>query len=121
MPQISPNFKRAEFACGCGCSFDTIDAETLEILEAVRERFGPVVVTSGARCPAHNAAVGGAKASQHILARAADVQVDGADPDTIHDWIAARYPHTSLGRYDTFTHVDTRTDGPARWDRRSKA
>ena len=114
--RLSKNFRRSEFKCRCGCGFDTIDAQTLEILEAVREHFGPVVVTSGARCPAHNAAIGGAKKSQHLLGRAADIQVKDVDPDLVHDWIAERYSWASLGRYKTFTHVDTRTNGPARWE-----
>jgi len=117
--RLSKHFRRNEFACQCGCGFDTVDASTLEVLEAVRERFGPTTVTSGCRCPEHNAEIGGAENSQHKYARAADIQVEGVDPDTVHDWIAENYSWVSLGRYDTFTHVDTRTDGPARWDRRS--
>lgn len=114
--QLSRHFKRSEFACHCGCGFDTIDHATLEILEAVRSHFGrPVTVTSAARCKEHNAAVGGASNSQHRYGRAADIKVAGVEPDAVHDWIAQRYPAASLGRYLTFTHVDTRSDGPARW------
>lgn len=115
--RISPHFRRVEFACSCGCGFDTVDAATLQILEAAREHFNaPVTVTSGCRCPEYNARIGGAEHSQHKLARAADIQVKGVAPDEVHDWIDANFPFVSLGRYDTFTHVDTRTDGPARWD-----
>lgn len=114
--RISPHFRRAEFACNCGCGFDTVDHQTLGILEAVREHFGaPVTVTSGCRCPEYNARIGGAQHSQHKLGRAADIQVQGVEPDAVHDWIAEHYPAASLGRYASFTHVDTRTDGPARW------
>ncbi|SDO29344.1 Peptidase M15 [Halomonas shengliensis] len=117
MTQVSRHFKRAEFACHCGkCGFDTIDAQTLEILEAVRQHFGmPVIVTSAARCRSHNAAVGGAARSQHIYGRAADIKVAGTPPDAVHDWIAETFPSASLGLYRTFVHVDTRTGGPARW------
>ncbi|MCK0743579.1 D-Ala-D-Ala carboxypeptidase family metallohydrolase [Chromohalobacter nigrandesensis] len=115
--RISPHFRRGEFACSCGCGFDTVDHGTLEILEATREHFGvPVTVTSGCRCPEYNARIGGAAHSQHKVSRAADIQVKGVDPDEVHDWIDANFPFVSLGRYDTFTHVDTRSDGPARWD-----
>jgi uncharacterized protein YcbK (DUF882 family) len=118
---ISPYFSRLEFACQCGCGFDTVDVSTLSILDAVREHFGPVVVTSGCRCEQHNARIGGAPGSQHKLARAADIKVSSAEPRVVYDWIAEQFPHASLGLYDSFVHVDTRYDGPARWDLRSEA
>ncbi|MDR5857935.1 serine/threonine protein kinase [Halomonas eurihalina] len=115
--QISPHFHRREFACRCGCGFDTVDTHTLEILEAIREEFNaPVIVTSGCRCPDYNRQVGGASHSQHKLARAADIQVQGVDPGLVYDWVAERFPAASLGRYANFTHIDTRSDGPARWE-----
>lgn len=52
-----------------------IDAlrRTAMLLEQVRTRLGvPVLVSSGYRCPELNAAVGGQKASQHLLGQAAD-------------------------------------------------
>lgn len=112
----SRHFQRREFACSCGCGFDTIDAETLRVLEAVRKAFeAPVTITSGARCQAHNARVGGASDSQHLVGRAADIQVKGHAPDDVHSWIRQHFPQASLGLYDTFVHVDTRSGGPARW------
>lgn len=117
MNRVSPNFHRHEFACRCGCGFDTIDAGTLAIVQSVRTHFNrPVTINSGCRCAGHNRAIGGAAQSLHVLARAADIVVEGVAPDAVHDWIAAAHPSASLGRYATFTHVDTRTDGPARWN-----
>lgn len=114
--KISPHFHRTEFACNCGCGFDTVDVDTLEILEAIRTHFGkPVIINSGCRCPDYNAKVGGAPNSQHTLGRAADIRVQGVEPSDVYDWLAANFPTASLGRYATFTHVDTRSHGPARW------
>lgn len=116
MTNVSKHFQRREFACKCGCGFDTVDVETLGILEAVRTHFGvPVIVNSGARCPAHNKAVGGAPNSQHVLARAADIRVSGVAPDEVATWVEMAFPKSSVGRYNTFTHIDTRSNGPARW------
>ena len=118
---ISEHFQRHEFACNCGCGFDTIDAQTLAVLEVVRRHFkAPVIVNSAARCPIHNRNVGGAPNSQHLDGRAADIKVKGVSPDAVADFIADILEDAGgIGRYDTFTHVDTRTAGPARWDERS--
>ncbi len=57
------------------------------LLEPVRAQFGPVVVTSGYRCPALNAAVGGVETSQHAKAEAADFIVPGRELQDVFDWI----------------------------------
>ena len=47
-------------------------AET--VLQPIRDKWGqPIIVTSGYRSPKLNAAVGGAKSSQHMLGQAADI------------------------------------------------
>jgi hypothetical protein len=48
-------------------------------LEVLREALGgrPIEIVSGYRSPAHNAAVNGAKSSQHMQATAADIAVAG--------------------------------------------
>jgi zinc D-Ala-D-Ala carboxypeptidase len=46
---------------------------TAACMDAVRDRLGqPIVVHSGYRCPAVNAAVGGSKTSDHMLGDACD-------------------------------------------------
>ena len=48
------------------------------VLEPARVAFGsPIYITSGYRCPALNAAVGGKPTSQHLRGEAADLQVKG--------------------------------------------
>ena len=54
MGDVSDNFSRSEFACKCGCGFNSVDVALLDALEQVREKFGPVSITSGNRCPKHN-------------------------------------------------------------------
>jgi len=120
--QISANFKRSEFACKCGCGFDTVDVQLLDIVQAVREHFGePFDINSGCRCKAHNATVGGGSRSQHLLGRAADIDASSGtlNPDRVAEWVMENFPHISVGRYNTFTHVDSRTNDPAFWDERT--
>lgn len=117
MGDLSKHFNRAEFACKDGCGRDTIDHETLLVLEDLRKHFdAPVRISSGYRCPARNKAVGGSPGSQHLYGRAADVTVDGAKPSEVADYLDHKYPgRYGIGRYATFTHLDTRTGSGARW------
>jgi uncharacterized protein YcbK (DUF882 family) len=107
MAKLSEHFKRSEFRCKCGCGADTVDYELLRVCEEVREYTGaPVRVMSGHRCKKHNSAVGGAKRSQHLYGRAADLQVD--NPKDVYDYLNTKYPNTyGLGLYARMVHVDT--------------
>ena len=61
-------FQIAEFACRCGCGLSKVDPKLIEILDSVRTIFGrPIIITSGTRCVTHNAAIGGAKNSAHLI------------------------------------------------------
>ena len=113
---ISTHFSRHEFACNCGCGFDTVDIETLFVLQDIRAHFNaPVVINSGCRCAEYNRRIGGATHSQHVRGRAADIRVQDVIPAAVAEYVETQHPAVSVGRYDTFTHIDTRTSGPARW------
>ena len=116
--KASKHFSRHEFACKDECGFDTVDEETLGVLELTREHFAaPITIKSGCRCAKHNSTIGGALKSQHVRARAADIVVEGFAPYLVHRYLIDSYPGKyGIGKYETFTHIDTRTDGPARWE-----
>ncbi|MBI5562767.1 MAG: hypothetical protein HY894_07965, partial [Deltaproteobacteria bacterium] len=57
------------------------------ILQPIRERWGGLIVTSGFRCPALNAQVGGVAASQHVKGEAADFIAHDASLDDVFKWI----------------------------------
>lgn len=113
---LSEHFQRSEFACKCGCGFDTVDAELITVLEDIRAAFGrPVVIDSGARCASYNASIGGKPGSLHLIGRASDIDVIGIDPLQVQRYIDTTYPDKyGLGRYPNFTHIDTRNK-KARW------
>jgi uncharacterized protein YcbK (DUF882 family) len=113
---ISEHFKRSEFACKCGCGFDTVDYELILVLEAVRAwANGMCKVLSGCRCSRHNETVGGSTGSQHKVSRAADIVIRTKTPKEVYEYLDERYPNKyGIGSYETFTHIDTR-DIKARW------
>lgn len=117
MSLYSPYFTRKEFACQCGCGYDTVDAALLTILEGIRSLYGaPVTVTSGCRCDSHNRNVGGSKNSQHRMGKAADIKVQGVDPTEVYDQLDnVMQGWGGLGLYESWVHVDVR-DEPARWE-----
>jgi len=76
--RASANFTWAELRCKCGgrlpgCRGILSDRKLLQGLERIRKDSGSVTIHSGYRCPKRNAAVGGAKNSQHMTGKAADI------------------------------------------------
>lgn len=118
---LSPHFRISEMDCNhCGLYGDRASANLMAVLEDVREHFGnvPVTINSGVRCNQHNDNVGGASNSRHKIeyADAADIVVKGMSPNSVHAYLSGKYPDKyGIGSYNTFTHIDTRPGGPARW------
>lgn len=71
-------FRKAEFACKCGCGADEMEEKLIRIADGVRAHFGkPITVSSGRRCAKHNANVGGVSNSRHLKGKAMDFCVSG--------------------------------------------
>lgn len=89
----------------------------MDKLEAMRVLAGfPIVVTSGHRCAAHNADIGGAAGSWH-LKFATDVRPESRDLHDLHVMyrIALQQNWGGIGIYDSWIHLDCR-DQLARWN-----
>ena len=117
MGDLSKNLSRSEFKCNCGrCDYDTVDHELVDVIQDVRDHFdASVTITSGNRCQYYNDSIGGAKKSYHPRGRAADIKVSGIDPSDVQQYLLHKYPDQyGIGKYNNFTHVDTRTS-KARW------
>ena len=120
---LSPHFRVQEFRCKDGSDPVFVDTALVELLEQLRAHFGKAVtITSGYRTPAHNAKVGGSKSSQHLLGKAADIQVADTTVEAVAayaeslmpDWGGVgRYP-VKAGRTKGWVHVDTRPN-KSRW------
>ena len=123
---LSRSFRAKEFACKDGTDPLFVDSELVQVLQAIRDHFGaPVVITSGYRTAAHNAAVGGSKSSQHLLGRAADFWVEDTPVASVAAYAETLLPgRGGIGRYPKdashpkrrtgWVHLDTRAD-KSRW------
>ena len=116
--QLTKNFKLAEFKCRDGVlpEGELLDncKELAENLQVLRDHIKkPIRIISGYRHPEYNKKIGGAKRSQHMFARAADIKVSGMAPAEVHATIlklikAGDMKQGGLGKYSTFVHYDTR-------------
>ena len=108
-------FKPSEFECKCGCHENKIKDELVQMLDAARETAGvPFSVTSGYRCPKHNAAVGGVSESAHSTGFAVDVACTESMPRfaIIRGLIEAGF--NRIGVAKTFIHADCDPSKPAK-------
>lgn len=134
---VTPHFTVEEFACADGTPYPSewIDerlCSLCETLEVIRERVGtPLVIVSGYRSLEYNRRVRGARHSQHVQGRAADIRSPTVSAARVHELVlelaleriatggASRIPFLGgLGKYPGFTHVDVRPRGGlelARW------
>lgn len=111
---VSAHFAAGELRCRCGKCRGFINTTALRCLERVRLEIGqPFVITSAYRCPAHNAAVGGAPTSMHQLGCAFDVMWTGWPAELRSAMVNSARDHFAggIGLYADWIHVDT---GPAR-------
>lgn len=82
------HFKKSEFTCKCGCGLNNIQLEVVKIADEVREHFGnPAIVTSGTRCPKHNAEVGGVANSRHLAGKAIDMYVQNVSWNDLLEYL----------------------------------
>lgn len=110
--QLTEHFNITEFHCkgtSCGCKETLHDPALSGYLQKIREHFGkPLYITSGYRCPKHNAATSNASStSRHTKGQAADFTISGVEPAEIAKF-AESIGILGIGLYDNFVHIDTR-------------
>ena len=83
------------------------EEKLVRLAERVRTAFdAPVLISSGVRCPAHNAAVGGVKNSRHLLGKAMDFRVKNVPGEKLLAYVRTlpiRYAYRIDG---SFVHMD---------------
>jgi uncharacterized protein YcbK (DUF882 family) len=123
MGDLTKNISRHELQCNCECGFDSMDCETIAVVQSCCNHFATLltvervelVITSAARCLKYNKSIGSTDASQHTKARAMDIIIRGVDPRDVYDYLCTKYPDKyGIGCYADFTHIDTRSK-KARW------
>ena len=75
---------------------EALRALCVNVLEPIRERFGPVIITSGYRGPELNRIVGSSSSSQHPKGEAADIEVPGMSNGDLARWIEKHLEYDQL-------------------------
>jgi uncharacterized protein YcbK (DUF882 family) len=117
--RLTKDFERCEFDCHDGALLPddllpNVHRLCMDVLQPIRDAWGhPLIVVSGWRTHAWNARVGGAAASKHLTAEAADIRpLSPRDVPLvlalINDMrLAGTLPKLSgLGVYPRWIHVD---------------
>ena len=122
--QLTKNFHVKEFKCKDGTHVPDDLLENVKLLcenlQVLRDHIGkPIRIISGYRSPKYNRRIGGAKRSQHMTAKAADIKVSGMSPKEVKAAIVqlikeGKMKSGGVGLYTTFTHYDVRGRN-ARW------
>jgi len=122
--QVTKNFKLSELEFSDQVPPELIAnaVELLQNLQIIRDHFQkPIIIISGYRSPTRNEAVGGAKKSQHMEAKAADIKINGIPTQELYSRIdklmsQGKIKVGGLGFYPDqgFVHYDIRGI-KARW------
>lgn len=123
--KLTKNFSRQEFDCKDGTKIpDSLLSNVTELaenLQVLRDYLNtPISITgSGYRTVSHNKKVGGATNSQHLYAKAADINAKGLTPKELFKVIEnlislGKMKQGGLGLYKNFVHYDIRGT-KARW------
>lgn len=129
MGDLTHNISRHELACKCGCGLDTMDWETIQIVQETCDHFANklnlpkvvLIITSAARCypynrvPVSEGGPGSNDNSQHPKCRAIDFRIKGVSTKEIYNYLDKKYPNQyGIGYHRSFVHFDSR-GWKARW------
>lgn len=109
-------FTSKELTCKCGCGAGSeradVSDDLLVKLNSLREIIGPLTLSSGARCPQHNAEEGGKTHSAHLTVpgklecRAVDIRVSSPEYKKRLIEGIKKVGFRRRGEANSFVHVD---------------
>lgn len=103
-----PNFSFRELCCK-GTGSLRVHYQTLDALQVLRYKIGPIPISSYYRSEEYNRKVGGSEASLHMAGRAIDTpRLNGnmaGRAQLVH--MATLSGFSGFGFYPKFTHIDT--------------
>ena len=111
-------FDYDRYQCRCQTCDPVEPPDMLVVLaELIFEEFQKApYISSGYRCAAYNAQIGGSKHSYHTRNKAIDFVVPQVPALYVYTFLNDRFPDQfGLGLYNSHVHLDIRTDR-ARWD-----
>jgi uncharacterized protein YcbK (DUF882 family) len=126
MTWIFENFTRDEFKCQCGCGAADVDYNFVATLQKIRTAYGrSLTVSSGYRCPEHNANVSSTGLrGPHTTGKAVDIRISGSDALSLMKIALAEPLITGAGIQQKgpwssrFIHLDTLTaEDPGKYPR----
>lgn len=104
--KLSKNFSDYEFECKC-CGEVRMDTNFIKQLQVARDIAEiPFKITSGYRCTAHNANVGGVADSAHMAGMAADIAIRNSNDRFTIIKAVLEAGFDRVGEAETFVHVD---------------
>jgi zinc D-Ala-D-Ala carboxypeptidase len=99
-------FNEDEFKCKCGCGKD-VTTEVKQLADKARGISGvPWMITSGARCDAHNKKIGASSTSSHTVGYAIDVRATTSREKYLILKSMIEVGFNRIGVADTFIHGD---------------
>jgi uncharacterized protein YcbK (DUF882 family) len=115
MGDMTKNFSRSEFACNCGCGYESIQPKLVEKLQIARDYldFG-MKINSGCRCVSWNKHEGGKRNSAHRTGWAADINVTSSAKRHALRMALIKAGFNRFGTGKGFLHVDCDESKPSK-------
>lgn len=118
--QSTKNFKATEFRCKCAkCNKNKphqMKPEVLVHLQNMRDKIGPMTLTSAYRCKDHPVEAKKSTPGQHNKGTAVDIRYSSSNQRYLIIKAALEEGATGIGWGNGFIHTDWRTGTPVAWD-----